>query len=248
MERREVLAAGLAVLLAATMVLAEGHAFAGDERADVKETSLDAHGGLNIKVRIEGPDTADAPLQIVCYFKYTPEGAKRMSGAPIELDKKLGGAIASLRERAEFAGDEGETLLIHTPKNSIKAEALLLVGLGDESALSLDTMERVGRLCLRESARLGVNRVAFAPLIRDQGNSTYAAGDTAGAVLKGLLLAYDTEKRQQKEGLAKEYTLKEWMLEAGPKYFEETVSGAKKAIEEAIAAAAKRPSETYRKK
>src|SRR3984893_18057870 len=136
---------------------------------DVKEKALDAPNKVTIKVRMEGPYTADVPLQIVCYFKYTPEGAKRMSGAPVELDKKLGGVIGALRERGEFVGDDLETILITPPKDSIKAKALLLVGLGDEDALSLKIMEAVGRISLREAARLGVNRVAFAPLLRDQG-------------------------------------------------------------------------------
>src|SRR5438128_3511231 len=116
--------------------------------AKVKEKALDAPNNVNIKVLMEGPYTADLPLQVVCYFKYTPEGAKRMSGAPVELDNRLGGVIASLRERGEFAGDELETLCIIPPKDSIKAKALLLVGLGSEEALSLKLMERVGRVSL----------------------------------------------------------------------------------------------------
>src|ERR1700756_564873 len=96
---------------------------------DVKEKAFDAPNKVKIKVRMEGPYTADVPLQIVCYFKYTPEGVKRMSGAPVELDKKLGGVIASLRQRGEFAGHQLETLCITPPKNSIKANALLLIGL-----------------------------------------------------------------------------------------------------------------------
>jgi hypothetical protein len=217
----------------------------GDDKADVKEKSLDAPGGLTVKVRMEGPYTADVPLQVVCYFKYTPEGAGRMTGAPVELDKKLGGVIASLRGRGEFAGDEGETLLLTPPGGSIKAGALLLVGLGDEGALSLEVMERVGKVSLREAARLGVDRVAFAPLVRDQGNAKFGTGDVACAVLRGAVLAYDTEKRLRKEGLAKEFTLKEWVQEAGPKYFDETVAGAQKAISEARAAAARRPPDPY---
>ena len=138
---------------------------------DVKEQAFDAPNRVKVKVRMEGPYTADVPLQIVCYFKYTPEGAKRMSGAPVELDKELGGVIASLRERSEFAGDELETISVIPPKNSVKAKALLLIGLGKEDALSLDVMERIGRAGLRAAAAAGVNRVAFAPLIRDQGNS-----------------------------------------------------------------------------
>src|SRR5207249_117655 len=101
-------------------------------------TALDASNKVKIKVRMEGPYTADVPLQVVCYFKYTPAGAKKMAGAPVELDKRLGGVIRSLRERAEFIGDRGETLLIISPKDSIKAKLLLLIGLGDEEALSLE--------------------------------------------------------------------------------------------------------------
>src|SRR5437868_9552164 len=108
---------------------------------EVKEKALDAPNNVKIKVRMEGPYTADTPLQVVCYFKYTPEGVKRMSGAPVELDKRLGGVIASLRERGEFPGDDLETLLIIPPAGSIKAQALLLIGLGDEATLSLDKME-----------------------------------------------------------------------------------------------------------
>src|SRR4051794_1965426 len=72
---------------------------------DVKEQSLQAPQGVAIKVRMVGPYTAVTPLQVVCYFRYTPDRAKRMRGAPVELDKELGGAIAALRERGEFEAD-----------------------------------------------------------------------------------------------------------------------------------------------
>jgi hypothetical protein len=62
----------------------------------------------------------------------------------------------------------------------------------------------VGRVSLREAARLGVSRVAFAPLIRDQGNKKLGTGEVETAVVRGMLLAYDTEERLQKQGLSKE--------------------------------------------
>jgi hypothetical protein len=223
-----------AALLACVLLTAFLSLARSDEGKDqVKEKSLDAVNNVKIKVRMEGPYTADVPLQVVCYFKYTPEGAKRMGGAPVELDKRLGGVIASLRERGEFVGDELETLLITPPKDAIKAKALLLVGLGDEDAVSLKLMEAVGRASLRQAARLGASRVGFAPLIRDQGNTKLATGDVETAVVRGMLLAYDTEKRLQKEGLSKEFTLEAWNVEAGPDYFDATVTGVQKAIEEA---------------
>src|SRR2546421_1343978 len=217
-------------LLAVIMLAGLGALARSDEgKEEVKEKAFDAPHRVKVKVRMEGPYTADVPLQVVCYFKYTPEGAKKMSGAPVELDKRLGGVIASLRERGEFVGDQLETLLITPPRDSIKAKALLLVGLGDDDAVSLKVMEGVGKVSLREAVRLGVGRVAFAPLIRDQGNTKLGTGDVARAVLRGAVLAYDTEKRLQKEGLAKEFTLKEWVQEAGPKYFVEKVAGVQKA-------------------
>jgi hypothetical protein len=216
-----------------------------DEKKVVEEKALDAPHQVKIKVRMEGPYTADVPLQVVCYFKYTPEGAKKMTGAPVELDKRLGGVIASLRERREFVGYQLETLLITPPRDSIKAKALLLVGLGDEEALSLKLMEAVGRVSLREAARLGASRVAFAPLIRDQGNSKLGTGDVETAVVRGMLLAYDTEKRLQKQELAKPFTLEQWNVEAGSSYFKKTVKGVQKAIEEAKAVTAKRPAKPY---
>jgi hypothetical protein len=200
---------------------------------EVKEQPLRAPHRVTIRVRMEGPYTADTPLQVVCYFKYSPAGARRMSGAPVELDKRLGGVIASLRERGEFVGDQLETILITPPRDSINAKALLLVGLGDENPLSLELMEAVGRVSLREAARLGAGRVAFAPLIRDQGNAKFGTGDVGTAVVRGMLLAYDTEKRLQKEGLSKGFILDQWNVEAGPMYFDETITGVRKAIEEA---------------
>ena len=211
-----------------------------DPKGDVKETAIGAPHGVAVKVRMEGPYTADVPLQVVCYFKYTPERARRMNGAPVELDRRLGGVIAALRERGEFAGEPLETLLLAPPGNAIPAKALLLVGLGEEDALSLELMQAVGRVSLREAARLGVRKVAFAPLLRDQGTKALDAGAVATAVVRGMLLAYDTEKRLQKEGLGTAFTLDVWQVEAGPAFFDGTVTGVRTAVAEAEKAIAGR--------
>lgn len=218
------------------VTLAFGSVLRADESQQVKESSIPAPHQINLKVRMEGPYTADVPLQVVCYFKYTPERAKRMAGAPVELDKRLGGVIASLRERGEFIGEPLETILIVPPENSIKAKALLLVGLGEEDELTLKRMEAVGRVSLREAARLGISRVAFAPLIRDQGNSKLGTGDVETAIVRGVLLAYETDMHLQTKKLSNSFILEEWIVEAGPTYFDETIAGVKKAVSDVEAA------------
>jgi hypothetical protein len=103
----------------------------------------------------------------------------------------------------------------------------------------------VGRVAVREAARLGASKIAFAPLVRDQGNSQFGTGDVGEHVIRGLLSAYDTDRRMQKEGLARPYTLEEWSQEAGPAFFDATVEGATRAISEAKAMILDRSSKPF---
>ena len=208
-----------------------------DKPKKAVEERIAAGDGLTVTVRMQGPYDADVPLQVVCYFK--KRDGEKLQGAPVELDKRLGGVIANLRDRGEFVGDELETLVLDTRK-TIPARKLLLVGLGEEKGLTLGRMERVGRVAYREAAKLGAARVAFAPLLRDQGNDKLPTGDVARSVVRGVLLARDTDSRLQKEGLAGPFTLEEWVTEAGPAFYKETIAGVKNGVEEAKGAARKR--------
>jgi hypothetical protein len=76
---------------------------------------------------------------------------------------------------------------------------------------------------------LDCERVAFAPLIRDQGNEKFTAKEVELAVLSGVLSAYKNELELQKSGYAKTYRLREWWVEAGPLYFDETIAAVKEA-------------------
>jgi hypothetical protein len=197
------------------------------------EQKVTGPGGLTLTVRMQGPYDADVPLQVVCYFRKR-EG-EMLKGAPVELDRRLGGVIGSLRDRGEFAGDLLETLVLDTRKK-VPARRLLLIGLGDPKDLTLGRMERVGRVAYREAARLGATTAAFAPLIRDQGIDTLPTGDVARSVVRGLLLARDTDLRLQKEALAPAFTLTQWVEEAGPDFYKETIAGVEKGLAEAAAA------------
>ena len=132
-----------------------------------------------------------------------------------------------------------ETIVLGTGVK-IPAKQLLLIGIGDQVSLSLERMERVGRVAYREAAKLGAAKVAFAPLIRDQGNDKLPTGDVARYVVRGLLLARDTDVRLQKEGLSKKYSLEEWIEEAGADFYKDTIAGVKTGLDEAKSAIVKR--------
>ena len=209
------------------------------------ETRIDGPSGLPIIVRMQGPYVAEVPLQIVCYFEKTPTSDAKLFGAPVELDKRLGAVIASLRDRGEFKGDAFETLLITPPEGLIKPKKLLVIGLGSEVDLSLVRLEAVGRTALREAARIGAKQVAFAPLIKDAGNNSLPAGDVENAIVRGMLLAYDTEARLKTQGFATEFQLNAWIVEAGPTYYDETIVGVRKAVDQARQLIDQRSSAAY---
>jgi hypothetical protein len=67
----------------------------------------------------------------------------------------------------------------------------------------------------------------------------------AGAVIHSVVLAYDTEKRLQKERLAPEFSIKEWVYEAGPAYFKSTVEHVEAAVAAADAEVGRREAAPY---
>ena len=173
-------------------------------------------------------------LQIVCVFKHKP-GGDTLIEAMQDFNDKLGGLLAAVRDRGEFVGELGETFLFLPSAGSIAPKQVMLIGLGDEKDLSLETLKVVGRVALREAVRLKAAHVSFAPTIRDQGNKLIEVGDGDEAVIENVLSAYDTEKRLQAQGLAAPFSIADWTIEAGPTFF---ASAAEKAGKGGTASAA----------
>ena len=136
-----------------------------------REKSFNAPHHQMISVKMIGPTEEGADLQIICILKHDPAGDPYIE-AMDDLNKKLGGLISNLRDRGEFDGEAGETLLLVPPAGSIAAKQLLLIGAGPEKDLSLETMKLVGRIAAREAVRIHAGRVAFAPTLRDQRSIT----------------------------------------------------------------------------
>jgi hypothetical protein len=99
----------------------------------------------------------------------------------------------------------------------------MVIGLGDEKDLSLDSLRVVGRIAAREAVRLKAKHVAWAPVIRDEGNSTIEVGLGDRTFTEQFLSAYNTEKRLQAQGLAPKFSIEDVVIEAGPSYFDSAV-------------------------
>src|SRR3974390_46142 len=208
---------GLAAILIAVST------YAGDVSAPPKENVFETRPfGIKISVKMVGPYLEAADLQVICLFKHKPTG-DTYQGAAKDTDAHLGGLLSALRNRGEFVGEVGETILFTPPKASIPAKRFMVIGLGEEKDLSLDTLRVVGRITAREAVRLKAEHVAWAPVIRDQGNSALDVGEGDRAFAEQLLAAYDTEKRLQAQGLAPAFSIHSAGIEARPAHFDDAV-------------------------
>jgi hypothetical protein len=195
-------------------------ALAADTATTPKESVFPSKPlGITLSVKMVGPYMEPADLQIICLFKHKPSG-DTYQGAAKETDEKLGGILASLRNRGEFVGETGETFLFTPPAGSIPAKQFMVIGLGEEKELSLDTLRIVGRIAAREAVRLKAKHVAWAPVIRDEGNTTIDVGEGDRAFAEQMVSAYDTEKRLQAQGLAPNFSIESFVIEAGPTFFD----------------------------
>ena len=218
---------------------------AGDSSPAPKESVFATKPlGITVSVKMVGPYMEPADLQIICLFKHKSSG-DTYQGAAKETDEKLGGMLSTLRNRGEFLGETGETILFTPPKGSILAKQFMVIGLGEEKDLSLDTLRVVGRIAAREAVRLKAKHVAWAPVIRDEGNTAIDVGEGDRAFAEQMLAAYDTEKRLQAQHLAPEFSIESFVIEAGPSFFDSAVTQVRHGIDSTIAELAKRDSTPY---
>jgi hypothetical protein len=190
--------------------------------------------GLTIYIRGEGPATRETPLQVACFFEHQ-KGGDTLSGGTADFNTKMGGLIQQLRESGDFKGHELETLLVTPPKDTIPAEKLLLIGLGDPKTFTADRMKKVGSVAVREASKLGTTKFSFSPNVTDAGIKVVKVQDFDKQIIEGVLESYHTQLSLAKRELAPPVVLDEFTLEAGAK----NIPMVEEAVKEAVAATVK---------
>ena len=89
-------------------------------------------------------ETADlleeVPAEILLLFHLADEPAPR--GRLGRVDWILGSAVSRLRTRGKFAGERGTSALL-SPNNKLRADRILVVGLGHQADLSIAAFYRL---------------------------------------------------------------------------------------------------------
>jgi leucyl aminopeptidase len=114
-------------------------------------------------------------------------------------------AAAKVLASGEFKATLGETLLLHAP-NGLKAERLLIVGLGKAKNLSVDEARKGAGTAVRSAKPIGAREVAIAfpedHALSDEHLDTLPCGLMSRALVEGAELAeldWDTYRSDRKD-------------------------------------------------
>ena len=170
------------------------------------------------------PLTNDVSLQIVAIFAYDADETL------VSPATELAGFVAKPRQDAAFGQEPLRTLLLSPAPAPTKAKSLLYVALGPRAEFSLERVRTVGETAMHETLKMKVEHMAFAPVVRDQGVTTFAADDVAQAFVEGALVEFGSERRAAP---ASDFALRDVTYEAGPQF----VQSVSKAVARGVAAA-----------
>ena len=149
-----------------------------------------------MKIRVTAGNIAgqDTDAVVVNLF----EGLAAPSGATGALDAALGGAITGLIADGEIRGKRGELTVIHT-LGRIAPKRVVVVGLGERAAFTLDGVRDAAAESARRLAGIGV-RVA-ATIAHGAGIGGLGGRDCAQAIAEGAVMGlYRFDKYKSNAG------------------------------------------------
>ena len=145
-------------------------------------------------------DAAAFPTPLLAVFAVDTATGKDAAASVALLtgSEAIKSAAAKVLASGEFKAGVCETVLLHAP-GGVKAERLLVIGLGKASKLTLDEVRKGGGTAVRFCKPRGLRDVAIA---FPEGEIALAAGLVARVLAEGAELAdpdYDTYKSDRKD-------------------------------------------------
>ncbi len=148
---------------------------------------------MDIRVSIGDVATFAGDGLVINLFEGTgaPAGGRRtrrgtpLGGATAAVDAALGGAIARLIQAREATGKWGEQTLIHS-LGRLRAERVLLIGLGKAEELTLDRIRAAAGEAARALRKAGARRIGS--IVHGAGAGGFNAAQATQALVEGTLL------------------------------------------------------------
>ncbi len=138
-------------------------------------------------------------------------------GTGVQIDEQLKGAITRVLRSGDFRGRKDETLILFPHEAKLKAERVLLVGIGKREGYTLERLRRLIGLALRTAERVGVR--GFALSLEHTSNSSERLGlalSARAASEAAVMAAWDfREYKTQRDDTDPHNPIEEMVLIAG---------------------------------
>ena len=171
---------------------------------------------FGVSVDVAAWDAAGAEVELSCAGVFSREaGSAPLAGGLAHLDAVLSGRLTELRRDGVFTGRTGECLLVPTPPGGVRADALLLVGLGDPDGWSTERLRRAMRAATEFALATGAKSAAFAPGMLDSGITPEGTTGAPASLVAGLTDALRARSRLIDLGLAEPAMLQRWVFDVG---------------------------------
>jgi len=157
---------------------------------------------LNITILTTKLSDVDAPLLV----SLMPEDVKQLRGQLSELDELLGGGVSKALSSEAFKGKLYSSFLLYTA-NKIKAEYILLTGLGPREEVSAESFRIASGEAALRASNLGVKKYA---IYLDPSSKEFGEQKVVEAVVEGAelaLYAYTRYKSQSEKKNVEELML-----------------------------------------
>ncbi len=170
--------------------------------------------GVAFDVVAWGPAHAEVDFSVACMFEHEVDGAA-IAGGLLQLNEALGNELTRLRGEGLFRAQAMETLLITQPPASVKARAVLVIGLGDPATLDGDRLRQATQVAMRAAIRYGARSMAFAPSVLDGGHTNNAPLRMQEVMLAGMLNGLRTELALAAAGFIQRPVLQQCTFDVG---------------------------------
>jgi hypothetical protein len=113
---------------------------------------------MRLDLRFTYRPLEDLFCQAIVIFSFSTNSG--LSGMIKNMDRKMAGSIRNIINRGIWSGEYGDKLLFAT-EEAIKADKLIIYGIGEESDYSIEVMKRAASDLCSALQRIGINEFAF---------------------------------------------------------------------------------------
>lgn len=156
---------------------------------DIEARSLGTRKGVSFKAAKIDVLGCDVDLLVVGMFER--DGINRPTGGANQIDRALHGTLGRLREGRISKGTMGDTLILSSTPALIKANSLMLIGMGDDPGTLPHSIGELTANAMQTALRMGARSTACLLTWSERELPSNLVELTAEMMMKGVLRAVE---------------------------------------------------------